>query len=116
MLAKIAQEIREHVAKPRLDTATFHEAEQLWKLVDPIGYVRLYKDQPTPRNYFRYQYEHRKRLAEALGRELLRQEIVHHLDGNKQNNVAENLELVADHVAHMKQHPEWRQRVKAVSV
>jgi len=126
---KLAQEIREYVtqgqAQPatqstpeaqraemlrRLDTAQFDEMAKLWRLVDPVGYVRLYQDKPTPRNYFKYQYEHRKVLADALGRALLRHEIAHHRDGNKVNNVPENLELALNHLEHMRQHPEWRIR------
>lgn len=96
--------------KPRLDTATFDDTIKMWRLVDPVGYMRLYGEKPTPRNYFKYEYEHRKVLAEALGRALLRNEIVHHKDSNKINNVPENLELILDHIAHMQQHPEWRIR------
>lgn len=114
MLNKTAQELREYVETAkggnRLDSATFDDVIQLWRLIDPVGYMRLYGAKPTPRNYFDYQYEHRKVLAEALGRELMKNEIVHHKDENKLNNVPENLELVLDHIEHMKQHPEWRVR------
>lgn len=40
-----------------------------------------------------YQYEHRVVMAFLLGRELLRNEIVHHKDGNKLNNNPINLDL-----------------------
>jgi len=135
MFQKLAQELRDYVEtsaapvtpvtpapaapkpKPtpapktnRLDTAQFDEAVKLWRLIGPEGYMRLYQDKPTPRNYFKYEYEHRKVLAEALGRALLTSEIAHHKDGNKLNNVAENLELALNHIEHMRQHPEWRQR------
>lgn len=130
---KLAQEIRQHVAQSRLqsdalqqspraemlrrlDTAQFDEMAKLWRLVDPVGYVRLYQDKPTPRNYFKYQYEHRKVLAEALGRALLRHEIAHHKDGNKVNNIPENLELALNHLEHMRQHPEWRIRKNVTPV
>lgn len=129
-LKKLAQQIRKEVAQNQIDQdastrvtgntparnkvdlskAEFDEKTQLWRLTDPLGYVRLYREKPTPRNYFKYDYEHRKVLAEALGRELLRREIIHHLDGNKANNVRENLQLLANHLEHMKLHPEWRQR------
>jgi len=37
--------------------------------------------------------EHRKVMAESLGRPLLPSETVHHIDGNKVNNRLENLQL-----------------------
>jgi len=38
-------------------------------------------------------YEHRIVMKEALNRELENNEIIHHIDGNKQNNKIENLKL-----------------------
>ena len=42
-----------------------------------------------------YVYEHRFVAAEALGRLLLKAEMVHHIDRNRQNNSIENLEVVS---------------------
>lgn len=39
-------------------------------------------------------YEHRLVMAEALGRDLTPDEMVHHIDGNRLNNAAENLCLM----------------------
>lgn len=44
--------------------------------------------------------QHRLVMAEHLGRPLETWEIVHHIDRNKQRNVIENLELVADATHH----------------
>ena len=46
-----------------------------------------------------YVYEHRLVLARRLNRALLKQERVHHIDGDKSNNNHENLQLIstADH-------------------
>lgn len=44
-------------------------------------------------------YEHRKIMEEHLGRELLPEEDVHHIDGNRQNNTLGNL-IIVDHNVH----------------
>lgn len=40
-----------------------------------------------------YVLEHRKVMAEHIGRPLKRTESVHHIDGNRQNNDISNLQL-----------------------
>lgn len=44
---------------------------------------------------------HRIVMAEKLGRPLSHLEVVHHIDGNKQNNSPENLELLNNQSEHM---------------
>jgi len=51
-------------------------------------------------------------MAESLGRPLTKQEVVHHIDGNKQNNYIENLELFHNNAEHLRvtlkgQCPQW---------
>lgn len=56
------------------------------------GYVRIYApDHPDAKNGS--VFEHRLVMEQKLGRYLERNEIVHHIDGNKQNNHPDNLEL-----------------------
>ncbi len=47
--------------------------------------------------------EHRALMAQVVGRPLARNEIVHHIDGNRSNNDLSNLTLV-DPVAHQRWH------------
>lgn len=53
-----------------------------------------------------YAYEHRLVAEAKLGRRLTPGEIAHHIDGNKQNNNPDNIEVVASaahhHVHHRK--------------
>ena len=50
----------------------------------------------------RYEFEHRLVMECAIGRKLDRNEHVHHINGNKQDNRLENLEIMtkADHCRH----------------
>lgn len=73
------------------------------------GYVVVY-DPANPRamknsNWKGYVYEHIKIAGEFLGRPLRKKEVVHHLDGSRDNNRTENL-LVLLRSEHTKLH-EW---------
>src|SRR4030042_3926598 len=50
------------------------------------------------------QREARQVMAKHIGRPLLKEEIVHHIDGNCQNNDPSNLLLFPNHKAHMRLH------------
>lgn len=52
--------------------------------------------------------EHRLAMAEHLGRALSRKEVVHHEDGDRQNNSIENLRLFSSQQAHRKHHAEMQ--------
>ena len=49
-------------------------------------------------------YDHRAVVERELGRRLRSCEIVHHIDGNKFNNAADNLHVFVGHSAHRKAH------------
>lgn len=64
------------------------------------GYIRLGTQDKR--------YQHRKVMEDYLGRELTREEHVHHIDGNKTNNNIENLMLFATNSEHQKYHARQR--------
>ena len=64
------------------------------KTIDAEGYVRIHVyDEGDPLKG-RNVYEHRYMMEKHLGRKLLRTELVHHIDGDRQNNDIVNLQLV----------------------
>ncbi len=50
------------------------------------------------------QHEHRQVAEESIGRPLVPGEVVHHRDGDKQNNAPENLEVLPNQGEHAKRH------------
>lgn len=51
-----------------------------------------------------YAYEHRVVAESKIGRRLMPGELVHHIDGNKQNNAPENLEVCTGNAEHFLHH------------
>lgn len=76
------------------------------------GYRHLYRPDHPMATKQGYVAEHRLVMAEALGRLLDSQEVVHHIDGDPLNNERANLEVFstnADHLRHelTGQMPKW---------
>jgi len=53
---------------------------------------------------YRKSEEPRIMAAQKIGRELLPEEVVHHIDGNSENNNPENLEIYSNNGKHIKGH------------
>lgn len=72
--------------------------------IDSKGYIQIYKPDHSGADHKGYVREHRLVVEKKIGRYLKPKEVVHHIDGNKQNNKIENLMLFSNHQKHMKFH------------
>lgn len=81
------------------------EAHPCWKggkVIDRDGYVRIWSpEHPWPRKG--YMMDHVRVIELIIGRRILPNECVHHIDHNRQNNSFENLKLLT-RSNHSKQH------------
>ena len=66
------------------------------------GYVRILCPESPMADIDGYVFEHRLVMEEYLGRYLEREEVVHHINGDKMDNRIENLELYSSNGEHMK--------------
>lgn len=70
--------------------------------IDSDGYILIHSPDHPNANAAGYVREHRLVMEKMIGRHLLPSEVVHHRDGNKQNNEPSNLELFARNSDHLK--------------
>lgn len=91
--------------KKKYGSAMYREkTSRVWR----DGYIMLYlPDHPLSRKKapdYGYVLEHRKVMSEHLGRDLLKHEVIHHIDGCKSNNKIDNLLLCENSKAHGRVH------------
>lgn len=67
-----------------------------------LGYVYRFIPQHPYANKDGCVMEHRLVMESVIGRYLLPEEVVHHRDGNRQNNTPDNLELFANQSEHVR--------------
>lgn len=78
-----------------------------WKggiIEDDRGYVLIWKPEHPQSNSKGYVKEHRLVMEKKLGRFLKENEVVHHIDFNKKNNLVNNLMLFKSQSEHKKYH------------
>lgn len=74
------------------------------RTISEHGYVKVKAPGNPMVDRSGYVYEHRLVASEMLGRSLLSSEIVHHIDGNKQNNSPDNLRVEPSRFYHKVEH------------
>lgn len=82
------------------------------------GYWYVYSPNHPNRTKQNQVSEHRLAMETKLGRYLDREEVVHHIDGDIQNNALENLEVFSSNAEHLRkdlagQVPRWSEAGKA---
>lgn len=78
-----------------------------WKggiAIDKDGYILKYCPNHPYANNHGYVRKHRLIVEQYLGRYLNPEEVVHHIDGNKQNNNITNLMVFSNNLAHIRFH------------
>ena len=73
------------------------------KVISCVGYKYLWKPDNPMSNKLGYLAEHRYIMSEAIGRILTTNDVVHHINGKKDDNRIENLALT-DKVSHQDFH------------
>lgn len=103
--ATVKRFLRENGVTKEFPTASRKERHYNWKggrSVRKDGYVLVHvPSHPHCRKHAPYVYEHRLVMEKAIGRYLLPEEVVHHRDGNPQNNEIENLQLFSENRLHL---------------
>lgn len=100
-LAEVINDLR-MIVELKESSAPSGDDEYPNKVCDSSGYVYLYSF-----DYSMMVPEHRRVMSKSVGRKLGPHEIVHHIDGNKQNNDISNL-IILGKSEHSRIHADMR--------
>jgi len=77
------------------------------KHISSHGYIKVYVGRSHPKaDASGFAYEHRLIVEKIIGRDLRKNEKIHHIDGNKENNEPSNLTVVNGNAQHYVFHRE----------
>lgn len=82
------------------------------------GYIIIYKPNHPFAQRGGWLLKHRFVMEQKMGRFLQKEEVIHHIDGNKENNEINNLMLFENHAEHIKYHAldnKWINRIRMQS-
>jgi len=101
--------LRAPVVRAKISAAQRGEKHHGWKggrIVVNEGYIRLLRPNHPHANHMGYVLEHRLVMEGHLGRTLLPEEVVHHVNGRVADNRMENLERFDSKSDHRRWHCE----------